>query len=443
MHLQTTGFDLGIFEEGVRGYAHLRAPVAALKGTGFSLLGDHFSPVLALLAPVYRVFPHALTLQLAQAVLFAASVVPVTRFAVRSIGGAGTGLRLGVAYGLSWGLWQAVSCDFHEIAFAVPLIAFAVEALACARYRAAVCWALPLLLVKEDQGLLLAGLGLYVFGCGRRLLGAATVAAAAAVTALAVFVLVPAANPDGVYSYASQAGNGSWQGTDAKGTTLLILLAPTLLLALRSPLVLLLALPLAARFSALQPEYWSTREHYNATLMPVLFLAFADALRRPGWGRAARRAVTTAALLVGVALTASMVPLPQLAPPGPVVRAELRALSVIPDGARVAAANQLAPQLTGRCTVSLFPYLTPPDASGPWSRPVADWVATLDDPGDFPLPKRQLITAEEGLTPLGYREVAKGAGVTVYRWEDRRPTALPARSTAPPPGRCRRGPGRC
>ncbi|MFD1051141.1 DUF2079 domain-containing protein, partial [Kibdelosporangium lantanae] len=52
--LRTTGFDLGIFEQAVRGYAHLRAPVSELKGPGYVLLGDHFHPILALLAPLYR-----------------------------------------------------------------------------------------------------------------------------------------------------------------------------------------------------------------------------------------------------------------------------------------------------------------------------------------------------------------------------------------------------
>lgn len=49
--VRTTGYDLGIFEQAVRAYAHLHAPVSALRGDGFNLLGDHFHPVLAALAP--------------------------------------------------------------------------------------------------------------------------------------------------------------------------------------------------------------------------------------------------------------------------------------------------------------------------------------------------------------------------------------------------------
>jgi hypothetical protein len=47
----TMPWDLGIFEQVVKSYAHLRAPVADLKGPGFNILGDHFSPITALIAP--------------------------------------------------------------------------------------------------------------------------------------------------------------------------------------------------------------------------------------------------------------------------------------------------------------------------------------------------------------------------------------------------------
>ncbi|MCX4749020.1 DUF2079 domain-containing protein [Kitasatospora sp. NBC_01287] len=426
--METSGFDLGIFEEAVRGYAGFHAPVAALKGTAFNLLGDHFSPLLAVLAPVYRLFPCAATLLVAQALLFALSCVPVTALAVERLGRR-RGVAVGLAYGFSWGLWKATQFDFHEVALAVPLTAWAVAALARGRYRAAVCWALPLLLVKEDQGLMLAGIGVYVFCRGRRLLGTGAVLAAVAGTLLAVLVVVPALNPGGVYSYGN---NGAWHGDpltrlllpELKWDTVALLLAPTLFVALRSPLVLLAVLPLAARFWTPAPSYWGTACHYNATLMPVLFLALVDGLHRiragaghrPGRaGRVVRRvaaAVPAIALLLGLATA----PLPDLAGPSPAVRAVRQVLAVIPDGATVAAANQLAPQLTDRCTVSLFPYLTYPGATGPVNRPVARWVAALDDPGDFPVPESEQLKATAALPAAGYRVVAAGGGITVYRW---------------------------
>ncbi|MGW5349960.1 DUF2079 domain-containing protein [Streptomyces sp. NPDC004031] len=158
----TMSWDLGIFEQAVKGYAHLHAPTTTLKGPGFNALGDHFSPVTALIAPFYRVFPTPVTLLVAQALLFAISVVPVTRGASLLLG-RGRGLAIGAAYGLSWAVQRAVDFDFHEIAFAMPLLAFSLEAVVRKRWGAALWWAVPLVLVKEDLGVTAATIGAIVW----------------------------------------------------------------------------------------------------------------------------------------------------------------------------------------------------------------------------------------------------------------------------------------
>jgi uncharacterized membrane protein len=126
--LHSTGYDLGISEQAVRAYAEFRAPVAELKGPGYHLLGDHFHPLLAAIAPVYRIWPSPITLLTVQALLFALSAVPVTRLATRVLG-SGPGLAIGAAYGLAWGVQSAVEFDFHEICLAVVPLAFCLEQL--------------------------------------------------------------------------------------------------------------------------------------------------------------------------------------------------------------------------------------------------------------------------------------------------------------------------
>src|SRR5690348_1500913 len=59
-----------------------------------------------------------------------------------------------------------VTFDFHEIAFAIPLLAFSLSALVRRRLRPAVLWALPLVFVKEDQGFTIAAIGLVMAGMG-------------------------------------------------------------------------------------------------------------------------------------------------------------------------------------------------------------------------------------------------------------------------------------
>jgi uncharacterized membrane protein len=364
----TRSWDLGIFEQAVRAYAHLRAPVVDLKGPGFHVLGDHFSPVTALLAPVYRVFPSPVTLLVAQAALFALSAVPVTRAATRRLGRP-RGLAIGVAYGLSWGLQRAVDFDFHEVCFAVPLIGFSLEALLARRWRAALLWALPLVLVKEDLGVTVAALALLVVVRARRhgaqrdvALGFA-VASFGAVAALVTFtMIIPAFNTSGGYDYWSKVGGaGPFDGLDTKVRTLLWLLVPTTgLLALRSPL-LIAALPtLGWRFLSSDEHYWGTAWHYSAVLMPIVFLALVDALpaahRSPRqWLRSYAFHLPAGVASAALALTTSL-PLSTLTEadayrvPGRVVAVE-KLLATIPDGATVESNVGPISRLTSRCRV--------------------------------------------------------------------------------------------
>ena len=67
--------------------------------------------------PLFWLVPAAETLIVAQAILLAASVVPVFLFA-RDRLPYGPALSLSAAYGLFWGLQQTAIFDVHEMAFA-------------------------------------------------------------------------------------------------------------------------------------------------------------------------------------------------------------------------------------------------------------------------------------------------------------------------------------
>jgi uncharacterized membrane protein len=67
-----SGVDLAIYDQTVKGYANLDAPYLPIKAQlPFNALGDHFTPIVTLLAPVYRVFPDVRTLLISQAALLA------------------------------------------------------------------------------------------------------------------------------------------------------------------------------------------------------------------------------------------------------------------------------------------------------------------------------------------------------------------------------------
>ena len=152
-------WDLGIFTQLAQQYAHLEAPIVDIKGPGYNLLGDHFHPILIVLGPVFRRFPSGLSLLVLQGLLFAWSSVPVTRLARQRLGGV-WGSLLGVGYIVSWELAGAVAAQFHEIAFAVPLLAFGLVHWIEGKRRLACIEIGLLVFVKEDLGLTVAAFGL-------------------------------------------------------------------------------------------------------------------------------------------------------------------------------------------------------------------------------------------------------------------------------------------
>ncbi|WP_441248042.1 DUF2079 domain-containing protein [Kitasatospora sp. McL0602] len=434
--MQSAAYDLGIFEQAVRAYAHGRAPVVDLKGPGFNLLGDHFHPVLVLLAPAYRLFPGPATLLVAQAALMALACYPLTRWAHRTAGPRAA-LVVGLAVGSSWGIVSAVAFDFHEICFAVPLLAFGAEALAARRWHAAVLWSLPLVLVKEDLGLTVAAVGAYLarYGAARRVrrLGLAVLVLGLAATTLETAVLLPMANPHGVFDYWHQmpgaaAGPAPSVGgalamlaklgwPPVKWLLLLMLAAPVAFVGLRSPLVLLCVPTLGWRLLADNVHYWQPSYHYSAILMPILFAGLLDTLDRSPQlrsPRALKRVLTCCAAFAAV--TTLVYPLRELAMPytwqtSPHVRTAHRLLDAIPDGVTVAASNRLAPLLVARTTVSLVCEGGPATATAPvWV------VADRTDP-TVKTPCAAATTAAmlDAYRAAGYRTVAEQDGITVLR----------------------------
>jgi uncharacterized membrane protein len=421
----TSGYDLGIFVQAVRGYSEGHPPISDLLGPGFNQLGDHFSPILATLAPIYRLFPTPVTLLVAQAALLALTVVPLMRWAARTLGTAAA-LVVGFGVGASYGIQEAVGFDFHEVCFAVPMLAFSLEAFGNRRWHDAALWAFPLLLVKEDLGLTVGVLGLLLARQQRRL-GLACAAVGIAGSALEVLVLIPSFNPGGEYRFWEFAGftGGGWAPeflwhtpvdlltSHVKVQTLIMLAAPTAFVALRSPLILLAVPTLAWRLLSTNPSFWGTDHQYGAVLMPIVFAAFIEALIRMAEDSGTR--TIRAALATSVGITTLLIP--QLPLAGLLksatwqtdqrVLAARRMLDRIPDGTTVAATNMLIPQISSRCTAFVFPSYPVPGLRTEWivaeELPPELWPYSSDDQA------RYLADARAA----GYRTVADENGLVL------------------------------
>lgn len=340
-------WDLGIFTQLLAHYASFDAPIVDLKGHEYNLLGDHFHPLLVILAPFYALFPSAFTLLVLQAACFgvAAGVVAHT---VRKLLGFSAAVWLSLAFGFSWGLQNAAEAQFHEIALAVPLLAASLMMMLEKNWLWSVIWAAPLVFVKEDLGLTVAVIGIVIAVRFRKTLGIWLAVWGIGWLVIAVLVVLPLLNPDGQFAYGDRANpfevltNLPRLFHPDKGLTLVMLFAITAGLAVISPVALIMLPTLAWRFLSTQEGYFGPTWHYSAVLMPIAFAVLVDGMfraRRDVW-RWVRRYARHA---VAVAATVAIMMMPQLplwdmlTPWNGTPRAEAArgALAAVPEGAVV------------------------------------------------------------------------------------------------------------
>jgi uncharacterized membrane protein len=423
-------FDLVIFDQGIRGYAHFGAPTSVARGVSdgigahFVLLADHWSPVLALLAPLYWIHDDPTTLLVAQGVLFALAIPPLWIYTRRKLG-AGAAYFVCVAYALSLPVMEAVIFDFHEVAFVPVLTAVMVERFDAGKRWAGVLAALALLLVKEDMGLLVAGFGCYLLLTRRRpetWIGLAFVIGGVAATWVATQVLIPAFGGSATFYFAySQFGPTLGSAVAnmfthplhalnvfvtpwVKARTMIGLLAAFGFLPLASPMVVAVLPLLAERMLASgYPLWWQAKFQYDAFVVMMLCCAAVDGaarlqrhwparwnrwltypFSRPAWLRRGGQPWKPATLWAAAICAAALVYVPS-SPFGPLLhpgfygvnarmRAAAAAVALVPSGVEVEASDNLGPRLSGRDKVLLL------DGTPRW----APWVVGDTLGLDFP-----------------------------------------------------------
>jgi uncharacterized membrane protein len=396
-----SSYDLAIYDQALWHLSRFEGPASSFRGIS-NIFGDHFHPIIVVLAPLYWMWPTAEALIVAQAVLLACSIVPVYLYA-RDRLPYWPAVGMSVAYGLFWGLQQTALFDFHEAAFA-PL-AVALLLLALHRRQWPLFWvcAIVAATIKEDMTPFLAFLGGYLFFTGERRRGAILFGTSLAAFVLTVGIVIPAASDAGAYGYEetySEARLHPWRvpiqlvTPPLKLLTTFLWFAPFAMLPLVSPLSLLV-LPFAAeRFLSASQNHWGTIFHYSAPLAPIVAMAAIDGLARIASRLhvVERRRQVLAGFASACVLCAAVLPGHQpiwrlfasrTYRSGAVERTGRDALQVIPDEASVVAQANVGPHLSHRA--ALFRL----DAEAP----EADYVVAVDRRSPWPLANYDEIRA--------------------------------------------------
>ena len=323
-----------------------------------SYLGDHFSPALALLAPLQWLPRPVETLLIAQAAAEVATAFAVTALARRQLGDDRLGTWVGLLTLLHPALFTPVLADVHPEPFMAAALAWGLVDLDRGRAGRAAVWMLLTLAGKEDAGLLLCPLGVVLALGGRRRFGVVLAVASALWTVAVVVWVMPLFRPAGALEspYVARYGPPGtetlaqlvaalvahpWQALAGafqpfKLRTIALLLAPFALAPLFAPRRALVALPttLFHYLSRLRNEFIVQHQYFVPTAAVLGWAAIGGA--KPVFGRFPRAAP---ALALVVALVFSV---------GPIVR-EADAFVPSPRGRALAAAVALVPDEADAC----------------------------------------------------------------------------------------------
>jgi uncharacterized membrane protein len=288
---------------------------------GMSWLGDHASYVLLLLAPVYALARHPVTVLLAQSLALALGVIPVQRMAARALAAEPAvqgatpppiaAWAVVAAYLLHPALGYLGLFEFHPEVFATTALLFAIDALIRDRTRTCLAWAAVALMAREDVALVVLPLGVWAMAVhgGFRAWSAGRVLVALALVTLAATMLVirphfasPAAQYGAMYHALGDSPDaiavsllshplhalgllfgtpGNPLDSSLKNELYFHLLFPFAFLSLLAPATLLVAVPvLAEHLLSERTQQHTILFQYSALLLPVLVWSAAEALGR-------------------------------------------------------------------------------------------------------------------------------------------------------------------
>jgi uncharacterized membrane protein len=398
---QSHAFDLGNMDQALWNTVHGRTLRFTDMQVGPRVLTSRFAihvePILVPLSLLYVVWADPRIILIVQACVVACGALPLYLLARDLLRRPLLALVVPVGYLAHPSLQNAVLDDFHAVALSAAFLAWAIFFVYRENLAGFTIAAVLSAATKEEVGLTVAGLGVWLALKGRRRAGATAVFLGVAWFLICLQVIVPHFNPAGRSPYLARYGylghglisivggllTDPARALDAlvrpdRQAYLLYLLHPLGLLPLAGAPMLLVALPvLAINMLSADPTMYSGYYQYSVELVPVVVaatafgLCFFDRLATRIRSTMAGPVLPTLCLLVlaGAAYDCwrwGFTPLSlgyAVPSSGAHQAAEDRALSLIPRGSPVAAADEMEPHLSHRTWIYLLPTVHP--SNGP------------------------------------------------------------------------------
>ncbi len=423
---RTYAFDLGIFNQVLWDYSHLRiAPSSVIRYN--NMFGDHVTLLQPLWAPLFWLFG-SYTLLLVQIAAILGGGYGAYRLHLLRTQGSQPGAALGllVLFLSTWGIYSALAFDYHDNVVGAMLLPWLFYWLEADRRGRATVVAVLLALSKENMALWLVfvALGLVVLHWrepARRRWALGVAAGAAVYFVVVAGFVIPFFSGGLAYRYQGvYAALGSTPGQMVQ--TLLtrpfyvlsllftnhfaaldgdyvkvelhsmVLLSGGLALLRRPGYLLMLAPIYGQKLLSDNVMYWGINYHYSIEFVPVLHAALSQWLVRLAPRRAAQVAAGAAVLCLAATIVSMQV---RRSPYYDKSTAQFfrgrhyqrdfdagavhRGLALVPADARVSASSPLVPHLAARPFIYQFPYVAD-----------ADFIVALRHANAYPLSDAKL-----------------------------------------------------
>ena len=373
--LGSSAYDFGLYDQGIWLLSRGNSPFVTLMGR--NLFGDHSSFILLFIVPIYWLTSSTSVLFIIQSFALGIGAFPLYAYSRRALNSDAMGFVMAAAYLLHPAVGLTNVENFHPDAFLGVLMGIVWWSALEKRWNWYWVSVALALLVKEDVGLIVLPIGLWVALRRDARRGLWTILISLGTMLLMFFVVmrsftgiafrnswrIPFGGFSGLFRVAFRQPQELWKYliSDDRPTYLFQLLAPTAMAFVIAPSVALTSIGVIG--ANLLSTFWYQHQigyHYSLVVVPSLMFGTAYGVSRLPFHT--RKRVIAAVAVCSLAFGYWLSPLPaarssvgQWSASNPAVVAAHELFLTIPDNAVVSAYHPLTAQLARRERIYSFP----------------------------------------------------------------------------------------